>query len=56
MDPSKIHISVPLPDYDQFQPGADTTPSAPPSGDQSDNAPPTSNPYPGQDAPEPPSK
>ncbi|MGA8004503.1 MAG: TRAP transporter large permease subunit [Burkholderiales bacterium] len=56
MDPSKIHISVPLPDYDQFQPGADTVPSAPGSDDQGDNAPPTSNPYPGQDEPEPPAK
>jgi TRAP-type mannitol/chloroaromatic compound transport system permease large subunit len=51
MDPSKIHISVPLPDYDTYQPG--TVPSAP---EQSDSAPPASSGYPGQDESEPPSK
>jgi Tripartite ATP-independent periplasmic transporter, DctM component len=56
-DTSKIHISVPLPDYDRYQPSdAPSAPGAPDQGDSGDSGPPTSNPYPGQDEPEPPSK
>ena len=52
LDTSKIHISVPLPDYDQVQPDI----NAPGTGDQDGSAPPSAPSYPGQDEPEPPSK
>ena len=52
LDTSKIHISVPLPDYDQVQPDA----NVPGADDQDGSAPPETPTYPGQDEPEPPPK